>query len=361
MGGTSCFDHWFTRRSINGRDELISMRLVAAPDKYRSTATAQEIATAIMVGAHRVGWRATHCPLADGGEGLLDLVGGEVRSTPVRGPLGETVIAEWRLIADVDAIPTAIIEMAAASGINLVGGPEGNDPERASTFGTGELIGAAVAAGAQRVVVGCGGSATTDGGQGALNALADLDLSEIEIIVASDTEVRFLDAAAMFAPQKGADSATVARLSGRLVNLADTYRVLYGVDVSAHSRTGAGGGLSGALFARGAVIVSGFDYVAKLVNLDAKLSGSDLVITGEGRFDISSLRGKVVGGVIEKVAGRAPVLVIAGSLDPEARHALPPNIELVALADRFGITRSLADPLVLISEVVAEYCANVSK
>src|SRR5450631_435103 len=140
--------------------------VVAAPDKFRGTATAREVAAAVGRAAQAAGWTCDQVPVADGGEGILEVLGGRARYARVAGPLGEPVDAEWRLDGS-----TAVIEMAKASGLALVGGAEGNDPVRASTAGTGQLIAAAVLAGARRIVVGMGGSATTDGGLGALNVL----------------------------------------------------------------------------------------------------------------------------------------------------------------------------------------------
>ncbi len=145
------------------------MRVLAAPDKFRGTLTASEAAAAIAAGAARAGWEATRLPLADGGEGTLDVLGGGNRSTVVTGPLGAPVEAAWRLDDGV-----ALIEAAQACGLSLAGGAEGNDPLRATSRGVGELIAAAVAAGAERVVVTVGGVASTDGGVGAVEALGSL-------------------------------------------------------------------------------------------------------------------------------------------------------------------------------------------
>ncbi len=179
--------------------------VVAAPDKFRGTASAEEIAAAVGAAATTAGWTCDQAPVADGGEGLLDVLrvrGGVIRRTTVTGPLGEPVEAEWLLDGS-----TAIIEMARASGLLLAGGAEGNRPMTASTYGTGELIAAAMAGGARRIIVGVGGSATTDGGQGALDALAPVNrLVGIELIVACDVTTRFVEAATDFAPQKGATS-----------------------------------------------------------------------------------------------------------------------------------------------------------
>ncbi|MGH9138028.1 MAG: glycerate kinase, partial [Acidimicrobiales bacterium] len=192
---------------------------MAAPDTFRGTAAARDVAAAIGRAAWETGWDCDEVPLADGGEGTLDALGGPNRTTTVTGPLGDAVDARWRLDGR-----RAVVEMARASGLELLGGSDGNDPVAASTYGTGELIGAAVDAGARRVLVGVGGSASTDGGLGALRALhPPARLRGIELTVACDVRTRFVDAADVFAPQKGATSAQVELLRRRLERLAQVY------------------------------------------------------------------------------------------------------------------------------------------
>jgi glycerate kinase len=337
--------------------------LVAAPDKFRGTARASEVARAIAVAAAGEGWATIEKPLADGGEGLLDVVDGQRRSTMVAGPLGAPVEAEWRFLPAAPGRPaTAVIEMARASGIALVGGAAGNDPIRASTRGTGELVRAAVREGAMRVVVGCGGSATTDGGEGFVEALeGGAALEGAELLAASDVTTSFLDAATVFGPQKGATPAQVVELSARLHRVAARYRAELGVEVRELPGTGAAGGLAGAVAALGGRVVSGFDLVAGLVDLEGALRGAELVVTGEGSFDATSLEGKVVAGVLKMVSGRAPVLVVAGTVvgvsEAAAREALGLSagaVEVVSLVDRFGRERALTETAALVGEVVAE-------
>ncbi len=253
--------------------------------------------------------------VADGGEGTLEALGGANRTSVVSGPLGDPVTARWRLRGR-----TAVIEMAEASGLALVGGPEGNDPVSASTSGTGELIDAAISRGARRVIVGVGGSATTDGGYGAVQELHPVQrLRGIEIIVACDVRTTFVDAATTFGPQKGATPAQVELLRRRLERLAQVYLEERGVDVAHLARSGAAGGLAGGLASVGATLVDGFEVVADAVGLFEQIEDADLVITGEGRVDATSFDGKVVGGVHElAVEARIPVLVIAGAVDPHA-------------------------------------------
>lgn len=335
-------------------------RVLAAPDKFRGTATAAGVAEAIAAGARRAGWAADAVPLADGGEGLLAVVPGERRTVSVTGPLGAPVAATYVLSPGVGGGvggAVAVIEMAEASGLLLAGGAEHNDAEAATTRGTGELIAAACAAGARRIVVGCGGSATTDGGSGAVAALADVDLRAVELVVACDVTTTFVDAAAIFGPQKGADPAAVQRLAARLDALADAYAADYGIDVRNLPGAGAAGGLAGGLAALGGRIVRGIDVVADLVELDAHLAGADLVITGEGRLDLTSLAGKVVGGLIERTAGALPLVVIAGVVDDAVRAQLPPAVEVHSLTERYGLDRAMHETLALVREVAAGCCA----
>ncbi len=339
--------------------------LVAAPDKFRGTATAPEIADAAALAAERAGWGAVRLPLADGGEGLLEAVGGERRVEVVEGPLGAPVTAEWRLVPGEDG-PTGVVEMARASGMQLVGDASANDPLRATTRGTGELVAAAIRAGARRVVVGCGGSATTDGGAGALEILRDRShLGNARLLVACDVETRFLDAARVFGPQKGASPDQVAELTDRLGELAAHYLERYGVDVTELAGAGAAGGLAGGLSALGAEIVSGFGLVAQLTGLERHLAAADLVVTGEGRLDATSLSGKVVSGVLRLLDGRAPALVVAGAVDgigpgeiASATGVAQDLVEVASLTDLFGIERAVGEAAALVGEVVREHIAR---
>lgn len=336
------------------------MRVVVAPDKFKGTASAAQVADAVAAVARQRGWEVDLVPMADGGEGTLEVLGGANRTTLVAGPLGDPVQAAWRL-----AKGTAIIEMAEASGLELVGGAEGNDPVTASTTGTGELISAALDGGARRIIVGVGGSATTDGGLGALRAIHPFPrLKGVELIVACDVRTRFVDAAEHFAPQKGASPSQVELLRRRLERLVQVYRDEHGVDVSDLQGGGAAGGLAGGLAAIGATLVPGFDLIADEVGLDEAIEGADLVITGEGFLDQQSFEGKVVGGVVELARSfDVPVLAIVGAVYDDA-HQHPEAVvgdgegtssfEVVSLEQRYGMERALDDPLGGIRQVVAE-------
>ena len=319
--------------------------MLVAPDKFRGTATAAEAAAAMADAARAAGHTVVTCPLADGGEGTLAALGGANRTSLVTGPLGDPVDAPWRLQGNL-----AVIEMALASGLSLVGGADGNDPVAASSTGTGELIVHAAESGARRIIVGVGGSATTDGGFGALRAMYPLPrFRGVEIVVACDVRTAFVDAAEVFAPQKGASPAQVELLRRRLERLAQVYAEEYGVDVRGLPRAGAAGGLAGALATMGARLVDGFDLVAEHVGLDEQMEATDLVVTGEGFLDAQSFDGKVVGGVAELAGGlHVPLLVVAG----DVYDAADAELDVISLVNAVGAERAWEDTIGAIREVV---------
>lgn len=342
-------------------DVCIMTRAVVCPDKFRGTLRADEVAHAMAAGVGRAGFdEVIELPLADGGEGTLDTLlaarGGSRRTTRVTGPLGDPVDAQWGVLTG----GTAVIEMAQASGLALVSGR--NDPLRASTRGTGELIAAVRAQGFKRVVVAVGGSATTDGGLAALEALG-WNLSGMRVTVACDVETSFVDAASVFAPQKGASSAQISLLSRRLQMLAERYRTRTGIDVSQITGSGAAGGLAGGLAAIGAELAPGFDVVAEAVGLEDALEGADLAITGEGKLDPSSLAGKVVGGVLAwaEDLGVDQVAIVAGQVTDDARAALAgrAGVQVLALTDRvWQSNETYTRTALLVEEAAIEAARN---
>jgi glycerate 2-kinase len=325
--------------------------VLVAPDSFKGTFRAAEVAGAIGRGLERAGLMPPDlCPLADGGEGtmeaLLLALGGEAIAADVHDPLGRPVRASFGLVEDGG---TAVIEMAAASGLGLVAESE-RDPWAASTYGTGELICAAVDAGAEVVVLGVGGSATTDGGAGALEAIEEHGgLAGARLVVLTDVRTPFERAPAVFGPQKGADPAMVARLEERLDELAARLpRDPRGVPM-----TGAAGGLSGGLWAvHGARLEAGAPFVLDALDFDARMRASRAVVTGEGRLDEQTLEGKLVGeiGTRTRQAG-VPLHAIVGkdSLDAFGKRII--DLQLVqeatdldgleAAGERLG--RALAD------------------
>lgn len=323
------------------------VRVVAAVDKFRGTASAADVAAAIGHAAWERGHDCTEFALADGGEGLLDALGGPNRSTVVTGPLGRPIEASWRLHRG-----TAVIEMALASGLLLAGGPAENDPMNATTAGTGELIDAAITAGATRIVVGLGGSATTDGGLGALDALGSPHrLRGVEVLVACDVTTPFTRAAEVFGPQKGATPAQVRMLTSRLRQLAERYRTEHGIDVDAVPGSGAAGGIAGMLAALGGRLMSGFDLVADELGLPDAIEGADLVITGEGHLDAQSFAGKVVGGVRDLCSeAEVPVAAIVGIADADVASEIPTWV----IGERFGIDRAVREPLWCVERIAVD-------
>jgi len=292
--------------------------VLVCPDSFKGTLRATEVAAAIGAGLERAGLpQPDLCPVADGGEGtaevLVTRLGGSTGGAQVTGPLGDPVMAGFALLDDGGA---AVAEVAQASGLAL-STKSAADAEAASTYGTGELILAAAAAGAQVVFVAAGGSATTDGGRGAIEAIeTGGGLQGTRLVVLCDVRTPWERAADLFAPQKGADERAVARLSERL----DSYAAELPRDPRGVPLTGAAGGLSGGLWAKyDAKLVPGAQFVLEELDFDKRMRAARCVITGEGHIDETSLQGKITGEIATRArqAG-VPAHVICGelALDP---------------------------------------------
>lgn len=299
------------------------MHVLVAPDCFGDSLTAVQAAEAIASGWARArdGDTFTLAPQSDGGPGFVDVLAsrlGGLRYAQVSGPLGDRVSAEWVLHGD-----TAYIECAQACGLTLLGGPPTVQTALAAhSRGVGELIAAALDAGARRIAVGLGGSSCTDGGRGLVEALGGLDkararLAGVELIAASDVEHPLLGpmgAAAVFGPQKGADPDTVAVLEARLTEWAGEL----GPGIADREGAGAAGGIGAALLALGGRRESGAAVIAEHTRLAGDVAAADLIITGEGRFDDQSLHGKVVSALAAGARRRGtPVLVLAGQVTLE--------------------------------------------
>jgi glycerate kinase len=326
------------------------MKIVIAPDSFKDSLSAQGVATAIASGLSDI-WpdaELIQCPMADGGEGTIEAVlaacNGELLSTSVSGPLGVPVDAHWGWLAQTR---TAIIEMAMASGLQLLT-LEQRDARITSTQGTGELIRAALDKGAQRIILAIGGSATNDAGSGMLSALGalfldtdgqplppgglalgkvarielgglDARLRHVQFEVAADVDNPLCGlngASHIFGPQKGASPEQVLELDSALGQFADLSAQVLGQDLREFPGSGAAGGMGFAAKAYlNASFRPGVEVVADLTGLADALKGADLVITGEGRFDAQTLRGKTPFGVA-RIARRngVPVIVLAGTL-----------------------------------------------
>ena len=315
------------------------MLALAAPDKFRGSLSAAEAARAMGVGARRAGWQCRELPLADGGEGTLDALGGANRASIVSGPLGDPVEAGWRLEAGV-----AVIEMARASGLALTGGATGNDPLRASTRGTGELIALALEAGAERVIVAVGGSATTDGGLGAVEVLRKP--FRVPVQVACDVQTLFVDAAAVFAPQKGATPAEVEALSERLAETAVRYRAEYGVDVCGAAGIGSGGrpGRRARSSRRRARSRARTRCRGGRPRPGPRRRRARDHRRGQARRDLVRRKGRRW-----RTGPRScRTLVVAGAIEPGTESPAP----AISLVERFGFERAWADPEGCVADAV---------
>ncbi len=355
-----------------------AVRVLVAPDGFGGTLTPVEAARAIADG-----WRrgAPHdelvlAPLSDGGPGLVEVLatalpGSNAHEVEVRDPLGRPIRGSLLIHHD-----TAYIESAAACGLHLLGADE-RDPRRTTSYGVGQLVTAALDAGATRVVIGLGGSATNDGGAGLLVALGltavdaggrplppggaalrevvglvgELDprLAHVSLVAATDVDSPLLGlrgASAVFGPQKGADADDVQVLDHALSRWAEVLERHTGRAVRDLPGAGAAGGLGAALLALGATAESGLGLVQRLVGLPAKAARAQIVVTGEGSLDVSTLAGKVVAGVA-RAAGEegVPCLVLAGQVSLGRRESAAAGIEATyAVADAVGLAASLANP-----------------
>jgi len=272
-------------------------RVLLAPDSYKGTLRASEIVEVLAGPFETAGWEVDRCPVADGGEGtaeaLLGALGGETVEVDVHDPLGRRLRASFVLLGDGDV---AVVETAAASGLSLLTAEE-RDPESASTRGTGELI-VVAAQRARRILVGVGGSASTDGGLGAVQVIEQSGgIGDARLICLCDVRIPWEQAAPVFAPQKGADASTVTRLSARMQGLAAALpRDPRGVPM-----TGAAGGLAGGLWAGcGAELVRGAPFILDAVDFDGRLQRARTVVTGEGLLDETTVAGKAVSEVARR-------------------------------------------------------------
>lgn len=333
-------------------------------DSFKGTARAVELVEA----ARRVlvaplaerGLVVDACPLADGGEGFLEVLAAlapEWHWETVQGPLQATVQAPWAT----GPRGLALVESARAAGLPLAGGAAGNDPLAASSRGVGELLAAALGSGARRVLVGVGGTACTDGGLGAVQALEEAGMASWvagRVQVACDVRIRFVDAARQFGPQKGAGPREVAILERRLADLAGRWAVRAGRPVAELPGSGAGGGLAGGLAALGARLVPGARLVGRLLGLPERLARARVAVTGEGRLDRTSWWGKVVGEVTRAARRRGtPVAILAGSLAAPAPEPVPPELRAQVLAcwaltDLAGADQAWKDPARALAEVL---------
>ena len=364
------------------------MKIVIAPQSFKGSLSAQEVAQAIAKGIKRVVADAETImvPMADGGEGTVEALTygshGQIVATEVTGPLGEKVTAKWGILGDG---VSAVVEMTAASGITLVP-PEKLNPLVATTYGTGELIRAALHAGCRRLIIGIGGSATNDGGAGmaqalgarlldergkelpwggaALAKLSRIDISGLdrrltgcEIIIASDVTNPLCGeqgASRVYGPQKGATEEMCQQLDEALTNYAEVIKRDLGINVMDIPGAGAAGGLGAGLIAfLGAKLISGIEIVSEVVGLTGYLKEASLVFTGEGRIDTQTLFGKTVAGVAAKAkAFRIPVVAIAGEVAGDCKELYQYGIDatLSIAPGPISLRKSMANAEKLIAD-----------
>ncbi len=303
--------------------------VLVAPDSFKGSFSATQVAEAIGRGLEAGGRPIDLCPIADGGEGTLEALltarGGKLHAVPVTDPLGRQIEARFAIEGS-----DAFLEMASASGLHLVSSGQ-RDPLAASTAGTGALILAAVKAGARTIHLGVGGSATTDGGAGAIRAIERSGgLHGAKLVVLCDVRTSFQDAARVFGPQKGADEDDVRRLTARLHALARRLAR----DPRGIPMTGAAGGLAGGLWAAfGAELLPGAAFLLDAIGFDVRLRAARAVVTGEGRLDDQSLAGKLVSEVATRARqSGVPCHAVVGSNDLDSFGARILDLQTVSEA-----------------------------
>ena len=337
-----------------------SERVVVAMDKFRSTASAHDLCASIIA---RVASGATFdaVVLSDGGEGFRSSFDGEVVRLRARDPWGEWCDAPLTIVPS-SRETLGVLEVAEIIGRSHRRAPTSLEALAASSEGVGDAILASTVWGVTRVVVGCGGSATSDGGEGGFDVLRRAGGLGIALSAATDITADFFGAL-RYAEQKGVATSDLRVVAQRLERLADEYERESGRDVRRVARTGAAGGLGGALLAAGATLVSGFDEVARVNALASRIDAASTVITGEGRLDAGSLEGKVVAGVCALTSERQRVLVVCGSQDAVAASELTrryPWVRVVDLVSRFGHRRAFEDTLECVGDTVTDFLANQS-
>ncbi len=374
------------------------MKVVIAPDSFKESLSAVEVARSISEGVLRACSNAMIdlCPMADGGEGTVEAMvaatNGELLSAEAFGPLREPVTARFGLLGGNENSKVAVIEMAGASGLEIVPADKRN-PLVTTTFGTGQLILAALDAGANEILIGIGGSATVDGGCGCAQAIGLTFISksgkpctcgmgggsllQVDKIDISDRDPRIADtrirvacdvtnpltgpngAAAVYGPQKGATEEMVTQLDAGLAHLARVIKRQLGLKIDQMPGAGAAGGLGGGLMAfAGAKLEPGLSIVAEELKLAERLSGADLCITGEGKFDSQSLSGKTAVGVAQIAAKQGvPVICIPGQADKNVDCDLFADIRPL-VADDVRVEDAIKNPKALLQKRSMEAVQN---
>jgi glycerate kinase len=331
-----------------------SRRAVVLPDKFRGSLSGEDVASAVSRAMRELdpSLDILAMPLTDGGEGTLEILaryrGAVLRRSDVTGPYGDPVSARWAALPD----GTAVVEAADVCGWSHAGARP--CPLLSTTRGVGEFIGIVHQMGHERIIVTIGDTVTLDGGLGAVEALSWMPVPA-DVRVAADVDIRFSDAARYFARQKGATDEEIPRLSARLERLRERYLDVTAQDVDQVRCSGSGGGLAGALAVFGARCAPGFTVLSEMLGLADPLASADIVVTGEGCFDRTSLLGKgtyrLLMGCSERVRGG----LIAGSVDWQAVDALRPGTTVVPFTDyRAGTAEAIRDADTVLGEAAAD-------
>lgn len=327
----------------------MSPRAVVAMDKFRDSADAaalNDVAAGVLRAA---GWAVDTVPVSDGGEGFRRCFPGEVITLSVHDAYG-TLREVPATCFEESGRRVAVLETAEIVGRSLPD-PTGEQAWKASSAGVGEAVVALGALGVEKILLGAGGSATSDGGEGCYDVVLRAGGLPCAVVVATDVTARFAGALG-FAEQKGIAVEDLLTLATRLTTQAQRYRAERGIDVESMDRAGAAGGLAGALAVWGASLREGFAVVAHQTGLVQRVEGCDLVVTGEGRLDRGSLQGKVVDRVCA-LHDAAPVMVLCGAADDDARLALQSRYPLalvLSLVERFGTERATTETLACVHE-----------
>lgn len=289
--------------------------ILVSPDSFKGTFSSADVINHITQGINHLGGEAIPCPVADGGEGTTDALSHALAPRKVcirsHNPWGSPITAEFGLTDN----GIALVDLASASGLTLVHDGE-RDPMAASTYGTGELIAAAISHGAHTVLIAAGGSATTDGGTGAIEAIEKSGgVRDTQLVVLSDVRTPFEQAAEVFGRQKGANDKEIEALTARLKQQATAFpKNPLGVP-----RTGAAGGFSGGMWAQyDAQLVSGAEFVLDTIGFEQLLETVDAVVVGEGRLDSQTGEGKIIDSILGRVAmqrPQLPIFAVVGSID----------------------------------------------
>jgi glycerate kinase len=330
-------------------------QVLVSMDKFRGTATARQLCDSVAKIVARTNSTVDVQPMSDGGEGFRESFVGDVVVVEVPGPMGAVVAAPITLRKSLEGT-MAFLEVSEVVGRSHLIEPTSAQAIEASSAGVGYLILAAAQLGASSILIGCGGSATSDGGLGCYRVLRDAGGLPVAVTAATDVTARFSQLT-QYAEQKGVSPKDMNVIEQRIDEARSLYVSEQGVDVEVLERSGASGGIPGGLAALGAELTSGLNAVVRSVNLEQRIERTSLVITGEGRLDHGSVDGKVTGGIAALLSEDTALLVVCGSIEAAAAQEFRsryPQANLVSLVDRFDERTAMTDVFGCVELVVTE-------